>query len=146
MSRRISRGLRNLNPGNIRRGSFRYRGERAISTDKAFRQFEAIEWGYRAVFVLLHTYARRYGCRTLEAMIGRYAPPSENDTGAYLRRVCAATHLAPDRPLDTLDESVMRPVVAAISEVENGVPAREEDLLHGWRLFYGDFGPESRHG
>ena len=43
---KISRGLRNNNPGNIRLGSFRYRGERVQSGDTAFRQFESMEWGF----------------------------------------------------------------------------------------------------
>ena len=37
-------------------------------------------WGYRAMFVLLHTYRVRHGCRTLREMISRYAPPMENHT------------------------------------------------------------------
>ena len=56
MSSRLSRGLRNLNPGNIRRSSVRYKGEKSHSTDSAFKQFESLEAGYRAMFVLLHTY------------------------------------------------------------------------------------------
>ena len=41
-------------------------------------------WGYRAMFVLLHTYRVRHGCRTLREMILRYAPPVENHTENYL--------------------------------------------------------------
>ena len=140
MAKRMSRGLRNRNPGNIRRGAFRYRGELRTSTDGEFRQFEAVEWGYRAIFVLLHTYALRHGCRTIASMIARYAPPSENNTAVYVRRIVAATALAPDAPLDTLDASVMPRLVAAISEVENGVPAVAEDVWRGWELFCADFG------
>ena len=61
---KMSRGLRNRNPGNIRLGGFRYRGEKR-SSDTAFRQFESIEWGYRAMFVVLHTYAVKHNCNTL---------------------------------------------------------------------------------
>lgn len=139
MTRKMSRGLRNLNPGNIRRGSFRYKGERAESSDAAFRQFESIEWGYRAMFVLLHTYAVKHGCRTLRDMINRYAPPSENNTEGYIRRVADATHLLPDEPIFTTDAAVMTAVVAAMSEVENGVAANMSDIWSGWRLFIADF-------
>ena len=49
-------------------------------------------WGYRAMFVLLHTYRVRHGCRTLREMILRYAPPVENHTENYIRAV-SYTHL-----------------------------------------------------
>lgn len=139
---KMSRGLRNLNPGNIRLGSFRYKGEVARSSDRAFRQFESIEWGYRAMFVLLHTYARKYGCSTLRQMINRYAPPIENHTDNYIRRVAHSTHLSPDEEISTTDAAVMTAVVAAMSEVENGVVANMNDIWRGWELFIADFNPK----
>lgn len=51
----MSRGLSNCNPGNIRQSKVRYKGEVQPSRDPAFKQFESLAWGYRAVFVLLHT-------------------------------------------------------------------------------------------
>lgn len=137
----MTRGLRNNNPGNIRLGSFKYRGEVARSSDRAFRQFESMAWGYRAMFVLLHTYALRYQCRTLRDYISRYAPPSENNTEAYIRRVACTTHLAPDEVLSTTDGAVMTAVVAAMSEVENGIAANMSDIWRGWELFIADFQP-----
>ena len=139
---KMSRGLRNNNPGNIRLGNFRYTGERAESSDSAFRQFESMEWGYRAMFMLLHTYAVKHNCRTLSQMINRYAPPSENHTENYLRRVAYDTHLSPDEQIDTLNAAVMTAVVAAMSEVENGTKADMATIWHGWRLFIADFEPK----
>jgi hypothetical protein len=136
---KMSRGLRNNNPGNIRLGTFRYRGEKEQSGDAAFRQFEAMEWGYRAMFVLLHTYWRKYGCRTLRQMISRYAPPVENHTESYIRRVSDDTHLDPDKEISTTEAAVMTAVVAAMSAVENGVKAEMEDVWRGWELFIADF-------
>lgn len=136
---KMSRGLRNLNPGNIRRSAVRYKGERAASSDPEFRQFESIEAGYRAMFVLLHTYAVKHHCTTLRQIVSRYAPPSENDTDGYIRRVARATGFAPDLALDTLSQGVMIPLVRAMSEVENGVPAVESEVLGGWQLFVADF-------
>ncbi len=135
----MSRGLRNRNPGNIRRSGVRYKGECARSSDSEFRQFESVEWGYRAMFVLLHTYARRYGCRTVRDMISRYAPPSENDTEAYIRRVASVSRIDPCEEIDTLDGGTMIAVVAAMSEVENGVKAVRDEVVQGWLLFAGEF-------
>ena len=136
---KMSRGLRNNNPGNIRLGSVRYKGERAKSCDSAFRQFESMEWGYRAMFVLLHTYALKHNCHTLRSMINRYAPPIENHTENYIRRVAYATHLSPDEAISTTDKGVMTAVVAAMSEVENGVKADMATIWRGWELFIADF-------
>lgn len=138
----MSRGLRNLNPGNIRLGGVRYKGEKQPSCDAAFRQFESMEWGYRAMFVVLHTYAVKYHCHTLREMISRYAPPCENHTEGYIRRVCDATHLAADESICTTDGAVMTSIVAAMSEVENGAAANIDDIWRGWELFISDFGPK----
>ncbi len=136
---KISRGLRNNNPGNIRIGNFRYKGEKARSSDSEFRQFESVEWGYRAMFVLLHTYATKRGCRTLREIINRYAPPTENFTDGYIRCVANATHLSPDEPVSTTDGAMMTAIVAAMSAVENGTKADIAAVWCGWQLFIADF-------
>ena len=111
-------------------------------TDGEFRQFESMEWGYRAMFVLLYTYAVKYDCSTLRQMIERYAPPSENHTENYIRRVAYATHLSPEEIIFTKDGATMTAVVAAMSEVENGVEADMTEVWGGWRLFIADFPPK----
>ena len=93
----MSRGLANCNPGNIRQSKVRYKGEVRPSRDPAFKQFESLAWGYRAIFVLLHTYRVRHGLRSIREMISRWAPPSENRTEAYIRAVSADTASAPTR-------------------------------------------------
>lgn len=134
-SSKTPRGLRNLNPGNIRRSKTQYKGEKSDSTDAAFKQFESLEWGYRAIFMLLHTYrVRGYG-DTIAKMIARYAPPSENNTEAYISRLCQATDIPRDMPLDTLNPEQMIPIVCAISAVENGVDADVDVVTKGWELF-----------
>lgn len=134
-SNRVSRGLRNCNPGNIRQSKTRYKGEKPHSTDSAFKQFETLEWGYRAIFMLLHTYrVRGYG-DTIAKMISRYAPPFENNTEAYISRVCQQTGIDRDQSLNTLNSVQMIPIVSAISAVENGVKTDEEVVARGWELF-----------
>ena len=129
-----TRGIRNCNPGNIRNSKTKYLGEVRPSRDAAFKQFESLAWGYRAMFVLLHTYSRN-GYRTLRQMITRYAPPIENHTESYIAHVSRWAEVFPDAPLDTLDPAVMISVVGAMSRMENGVPAVDSDVREGWRLF-----------
>ena len=131
----MARGLDNRNPGNIRQSKVRYRGEVRPSRDPAFKEFESLAWGYRAIFVLLDTYRIRHGLDTLRGMISRWAPPSENRTDAYIRAVAADTGLDPDERLNTRDARTMIPVAAAISRVENGTPADMRQVAGGRDLF-----------
>ena len=131
----MARGLNNRNPGNIRQSKGRYKGEVRPSRDPAFKQFETMAWGYRAIFVLLHTYRTRHGLRTIAAMIARWAPPSENKTELYIRTVSRRSGIPADRPLDTRDRRTMIPIAAAISFVENGTAADMHDVEKGWKMF-----------
>lgn len=131
----MSRGLRNCNPGNIRRSKTRYKGEKLPSRDSEFKEFESMAYGYRAMFVLLDTYSRRYGLCTIRQMLNRYAPPVENFTEGYIRFVSEKTGIAPDEIINTRAARDMVPVVAAMSQIENGVAAVMDDVYRGWDLF-----------
>ena len=105
------------------------------SRDPDFKQFESIEWGYRAIFVTLNTYRRKYGLRTIREMISRWAPPVENHTEAYIRAVTARTGFSADAVLDTRSRQQMIQLIAAMSEVENGVKADFRAVERGWELY-----------
>lgn len=131
----MSRGLRNCNPGNIRRSRVRYKGEVSPSHDKKFKQFCSMAYGYRAMFVLLDSYRSKYGLCTIRQMLNRYAPPSENFTEGYIRFVASRTGIAPDEIVNTRAARDMVPIVAAMSEIENGKAAIISDVEAGWGLF-----------
>lgn len=132
----MSRGLRNNNPGNIRINSDTFKGEIKPSQDKAFKQFESMAWGYRAMFHLINNYSRLYGCDTVRKIVTRWAPPEDNNhTEAYIATVCADAGVSPDGTITTTYRDIMVPVVAAMSRVENGIPAVMADVNIGWELF-----------
>lgn len=131
----VSRGLRNCNPGNIRRSRVRFKGEVIPSRDASFKEFSSMAYGYRAMFVLLDSYRRRYGLGNIRAMIERYAPPTENFTDGYVRFISRRTGIDPDTDVDTRSPRDMIPVVAAMSEIENGVAPVMADVEAGWELF-----------
>ena len=85
-----SRGWRNNNPLNIRRGE-QWSGLCARQTDPQFCQFLNKSFGYRAAVKILKSYARLFAQQgkpwTVENIVGRWAPPQENRTEAYLARV-----------------------------------------------------------
>lgn len=131
----MARGLSNNNPGNIRISGTKYQGEIQPSKDRAFKQFESMAYGYRAMFMLLYTYQKRHGLRTIRQMISRWAPPTENHTDNYVRCVAQWSQIGADTGIDTMTKSTMVPVVAAMSRMENGVPAVMDDVEAGWQLF-----------
>lgn len=133
----MSRGIKNCNPGNIRRSSVRYLGEVTPSRDKEFKQFVSMSYGYRAMFVLLDSYARRYGLRTIRTMLNRYAPPEENFTQGYIRFVANNSGIGADELVDTRSARDMIPIVMAMSEIENGVKPNTDEVGEGWQLFVG---------
>ena len=139
MGKRLPRGLRNNNPGNIRLSNVTYQGEVTPSKDKAFKQFTTMAYGYRAIFVLLHTYQRRYGLDNISSMISRYAPATENHTAKYIDAVAKWSGVSPTGHITTTNGDVMIPIVAAMSRVENGVEADMADVQAGWELFINDY-------
>lgn len=130
----MSRGLKNNNPGNIRLSSTLWKGEKTPSGDKAFKQFSGMNYGYRALLKLLQNYNHLFGCKTLSPMIRRWAPETENDTNAYIQAVCRFTGMDPGQEVDVNDKETMCKLAAAISRVENGEPARMEDIKAGWEI------------
>lgn len=117
----LPRGIRNNNPGNLRKSKDKWQGLAAQQTDKAFFQFKDPSWGIRAVARTLITYQDRYGATTVRKIITRWAPPAENDTQAYIRSVARAIDVTPDEKINVHDYAVMRPLVEAIIVHENGL-------------------------
>ena len=99
------RGFRNNNPGNIDRGTIKWQGMAADqSSDPRFVVFTDPKWGIRAIARLMLTYSNQYGLHTVRGLIGRWAPPSENNTDAYVSSVCQWTGL---HPTDTLTQAII---------------------------------------
>ena len=129
----LPRGLRNNNPGNIRRNSDVFQGEKT-SSDREFKQFKSMAYGYRAIFKILSNYYRNYKLDTIRKMIGRWAPENENDTEAYIKAVADYSGIPADDPIDINDREQMIRIVAGMSQVENGREADMSDVIAGWNL------------
>lgn len=131
--KKIPRGLRNNNPGNIRKNSDVFQGEKT-SSDKEFKQFKSMAYGYRAIFKILYNYYRNYKLDTIRKMIGRWAPENENDTDAYVKAVSDYAGIPADDPINVNDREQMIRIVAAMSRIENGIEADMSDVIAGWNL------------
>lgn len=114
------RGVRNNNPGNIRKSNDPWQGLAVIQADPDFFQFKEPAWGIRALARLLITYQDKYSCRTVADFIGRWAPPSENDSSAYIRDVCTTMGVLSYYAIDVHAYASCVAMVRAIIQHENG--------------------------
>lgn len=96
--RKITRGMRNNNPFNIRKSSNNWYGK-IPGKDKEFEVFDTAVHGYRAGLVLLRTYYIKYRCDTIRKVIERFAPSSENNTVAYIDWLSRCTGFDADAEL-----------------------------------------------
>ena len=126
----LPRGLRNNNPGNIRKNSDVFQGEKT-SSDKEFKQFKSMAYGYRAIFKILSNYYRNYKLDTIRKMIGRWAPPKENHTEKYIQFVSDYAGIPADDPININDREQMIRIVAGMSRFENGREADMSDVIAG---------------
>lgn len=120
MSKKVTRGIRNNNPGNIRRSKDKWQGLSPTQTDSEFFQFKDPIYGLRALAILLINYQDDHQLRTIERIINRWAPPNENDTGAYALAVAKSTGFGLNKALNMHDFACLAPMIKAIVQHENG--------------------------
>ena len=113
----LPRGIRNNNPGNIKRNAIQWQGAEAIQNDPDFVQFESPEYGFRAMTRILRTYQQR-GLDSVREIISTYAPSTENKTENYINFVAGRLNVSGDHPLDI--EARLFDLIQAITIFENG--------------------------
>ncbi|TFF13750.1 structural protein [Pseudomonas sp. BCA14] len=127
-----TRGVRNRNPGNIDYNpANQWQGQLKPdpSVEKRFARFDSPENGIRALGKTLLTYQRKYGLKTVKAIISRWAPSAENDTAAYVRAVEMSTGTQPGAEIDLTTPKVMTGFIKAIIHHENAGYAYPDAVL-----------------
>ena len=124
---KLPRGIRNKNPGNIKLGTA-WDGLASEQSDPVFCVFGEAVMGIRALMKILLTYRFTNKRTNVDDIISRWAPPSENDTNAYIDFVCKELNV---NPLDKLDNSIEHylPLVKSIIRMENGKQPYDDELL-----------------
>lgn len=123
----MARGIRNNNPGNIRRGTDQWRGMTTEQPDSEYITFVAPEWGIRAMTRILRNYQIRHGLNTVEAIISRWAPPVENITRAYVNHVAKELGVTPTQGINVDDH--ITPLVKTIILHENGQQPYSDEII-----------------
>jgi hypothetical protein len=109
------RGVRNNNPLNL---TGHWDGQ--IGSDGPFAQFASVDDGRAAADRNLQAYASKHGINTVAGVVSRWAPPSENDTHAYVSKVSDALGVDPNAPLDMSDPQLRTKLLGAMESHETG--------------------------
>ena len=148
----MKRGLRNNNPLNIRLNNTCWQGMCKEQTDESFVQFTTLAYGYRAAWRILFTYFYRFvtlkKAFTVDNIVHRWAPPTENDTEAYIRSVTSLTGIGREEkllsPFNVESYPKLSELIAAMTTIENGIPMTEvnrDAILEGYLLAFPDHRP-----
>lgn len=128
------RGIRNNNPGNIEDTGTKWRGR--LGNDGRFIIFDSPVNGIRAMYKVLTTYRNKYdgvagvggkGYDTISEIINRWAPPHENDTGAYIAHAEKALDTPRNMPL-TSDKYAA--LIKVIIKHENGLQPYDDGVIN----------------
>lgn len=124
-----TRGVRNNNPGNVRKGTA-WNGLDPEGVDSAFCVFVAPEYGIRVIAKLMFAYQDFHDLNTIRGIIDRWAPPSENDTSVYAQFVAERANWGVDTHLilHTMPE-LLKGMVVAIIAYENGGYAYSDAIV-----------------
>lgn len=109
----IPRGIRLNNPGNIRKSATTvWLGQLPIAQgkDPEFVEFVGPEYGIRAMARILKSYTSR-GLVTIRQIVSQWAPPSENDTDAYIASVVQRTGFLADQALTPAQAMTLIPAI-----------------------------------
>jgi hypothetical protein len=103
-------GVNQFNVGNLR----------PVGQSTGFQQPASYEEGIRAMDKNLEVYGTKHKINTLRGVISRYAPPSENDTEAYIKYVAQRTGLDPNQEIDLTNPAVRHVITGPMILMEKG--------------------------
>jgi hypothetical protein len=116
----IPRGIRNNNPLNIEAGNFTQGQPGFAGSDGRFAKFSSMDQGTAAADALLQSYAKR-GLNTVNGIVNRWAPPSDNNpTPIYAATVAKDLGVGPGDRINMADPNIRRQLVMAMGKFENG--------------------------
>ncbi len=101
-------------------GALRFAGQPGATNVNGFASFPTRDAGMAAADAQLGLYGSKYGINTLADAISRWAPPNENDTQAYIKRVADASGIDPNAPIDLTDKAVRDRILPHMFAVEGG--------------------------
>lgn len=134
----LVRGIRNNNPLNIRKGN-NWQGERPDQSDREFEEFVSIEFGVRAAIKLIQNYINgsvtgHRPCNTIDKLVSRWAPPTENNTRSYIETVEHLTGINRYQRIYANNRDMITRIVMAMAKVETGTNLDPNIVRSAWEL------------
>ena len=121
-------GQRINNPLNVRQYGQGFEGD--VGEEDSFIKFEDPRYGVRAADKVLSTYGRDYGIDTIEDVISRYAPPSDdNPTQAYIDFVSGKTGIGPSEEIDLQDPELRARLLSPMAMLESRTEISPQEVL-----------------
>lgn len=115
---KLPRGIRNNNPLNIKIGND-WKGERP-NTDGVFEEFETMQYGLRAAFIILRKYIYKYDRNTITKIVHSWSPDGETKESAYMQSVSKWVGIRLYDEIDYEDKSQICLLVQGMARVETG--------------------------
>ena len=135
MAKKTPRGIRNNNPLNIRYvEANNWQGRVVVKKDREFEEFTSMVYGLRAAFCLLYNYINK-GHDTIEKIISKWAPASENNTEAYIKKVCTMTGRERGAVINSRSICEMIALAGAMAFVECGEDIDLKYFVEGYGRF-----------
>lgn len=119
---RSPRGIRNNNPGNLRSWG-------DMPREDGFARFPTPEAGLAAMIKNLQVQQSKHGLNTIAGIIGRWAPPNENDTAGYVGNVSKQTGFGAHQPLDLTDKKTVAPLISSMIRQEGNSAGYSKDMV-----------------
>lgn len=118
---------RNLNPGNIE-----FHGQKGATKNGRFAKFETVEAGVAQMYKQLAKYERE-GLNTIEKIISRWAPESENrsETEAYIREVSKRMGIDRNAQISMANPAQAASLISAMAKQESGWTLTDRQLWGG---------------
>lgn len=112
------RGIRNNNPGNLKKTNINWQGEVQPGTDQVFEQFITPAYGVRALIKDIKGDIQNKGADTISKLIYTYAPPGENNTENYINVLSYMVGIPRDSPIFPTKE-IIKKIAQGIANFEN---------------------------
>lgn len=101
---------------------------------KGFCEFVSVPYCVRAALCILRSYRKR-GIFTIESIISTWAPPSENNTSAYISFVCERLSVSKDYKISLYHPMDCYNLLASMAKFETGFILLPSCFDEGYFLF-----------
>lgn len=117
---KINRPIRNHNPFNLNYTTIKWEGKLPMDKkiEKRFERFDSPLMGMRAGIINTLTHHIEYGDDTITKLITRHAPPNENNTKAFIKKVARDMGLDPDEKINLKDSYILSQYAEAVVDHE----------------------------